>query len=637
MTKDLIEKYEKLPAFEKSIMQILSIAYISLTRTQLKMCLIAADIKVPGAENFDAVSQPAGFKLIRPALDNLIKQKLLDNKNKSRLIADRRVFEIILRKTIAEKKTKHYLELIPAALNLTEKGLAQSTRVVVDYVIAVIRILFYQKKIDSIQALYNQYQKIFMYERISLSTILERIAFHPFEPDLVELLPPDIITDLFKHKLIYDILNWRDEIRHFEYLENLVSGDSDKCEPDLQSLVLEKWMLTGQNKKVENWLKKHKNDNSINSLCLQGWIAFLNSKNKTAIKYYDAAFKILEKNSKKRNIYFSTFMGVFYILSLMKDNSAKRLQQARSYLFTADSANYAFKVIYNRLNYFLNLLTGNTKIADSVFDLYCLSNMSYNMNSRTYNIKMEMFFTLSVCCWIDKERTKKYFNGIKKIYLTGEADSYSWFKHELAGLLNALSAKGAKKKYKPETDYLINVVNQTNIWEHTLNALLDLKNPTSAQSKEKSGNINSDFRLVWFISYSDGGYCSVSPREQKQKADGTWTKGRPIAMKRLYKDLKKFPYLTQQDKQICDQIYEHEYVDNWYTNVEYIFKDKYISYVIGHPLIFLQDGTSRVELIKGKPELRITKQKNGDICLELFPRPSQYQEDYLTVKETETR
>jgi predicted transcriptional regulator len=41
----LISSYEKLPTLEKSILQILSIAYHQLNQTQLKQCLIQTGIK----------------------------------------------------------------------------------------------------------------------------------------------------------------------------------------------------------------------------------------------------------------------------------------------------------------------------------------------------------------------------------------------------------------------------------------------------------------------------------------------------------------------------------------------------------------------------------------------------------------
>ena len=624
--------YEKLPILEKSILEILSIAYYPLNQTQLIQCLIQTGIKAANGEGFDSVSRNKGFKLLRPALDTLLKQDLLEGKIRSRLLVDRRIVEIITRQTIAAKKFKPYLKRIQTVLNLTEETLGRNSRLEPDHLIAAIRILFYQKQMDQIKSFYQKFKDKTNHVS-SLSAILGQISSNPFDLTWVQSLPADIHTDLFQKPLIDNLIYWQNNAEHFDYIEQLVLSDSDKCETGLQALVLGKWMLTGKSRKIENWLKKHKTDNTQNSLCLQGWMAFLQGKNKKAIQYYEAAYEILKKKSKKRKIYFDNFMGVFYVLALMKENSTKRLEQARTHLSVAMTGTYLFSGSYKLLNYSLQLLTGNFKAANDVFIYTYISSVYSSSYSRHTNF-IELFFKIFTCYWIDKSKAKESLIAIREIYKSAEINAYPWFKHELAGLMNILSDKGKKTTYKPESKSLINVVKQTNIWEHTLNALLALKD----KSRTKTEQVDDDFRMVWFLDYQDNGYCSVRPREQKRKPNGRWTKGRPIALKRLNYELESFSYLTPQDKQICSHIYEHQYKDGWYTNVEYIFDDKYLSAVIGHPLIFLQDGVSRVELVKGNPELRITKQKDKQIFLELFPKPSLGNEkNYQAVKETETR
>jgi len=323
----LISSYEKLPALEKSILQILSIAYHQLNQTQLRQCLIQADIKAATGEEFDSVSKPEGFKLMRPALDTLLEQHLLEGKNRSCLLIDRQIVEIITRQAIAAKKFKPYLKAVQTVLDLTEETLGTNLRLESDHLFAAIRILFYQKKMDQIKSLYRKYKDRIKYVD-SLSEILGEISCNPFEPAWVQSLPADIHTDLFQKPLIEDFLYCQNKAEHFDYIEQLVLSDSDRCESGLQAIVLEKWMLTGKSQKIENWLKKHRTDNTENSLCLQGWMAFLQGKNERAIQYYEAALEILKKNSKKRKIYFDNFMGVFFVLALMKENSTQRLEQA---------------------------------------------------------------------------------------------------------------------------------------------------------------------------------------------------------------------------------------------------------------------------------------------------------------------
>ena len=624
---NLLKSYEKLPVLEKRIMQILSVAYIPLNQTQLQQCLAQASIKAPNGKCFDSVKRNEGFKLMRPALDQLLEQHFLEGKSRSRLIVDRRIVESIMRLAIAEDASAPYLEWIPTVLHLTEASLNMNVRLEQDHLFAAIRILFYQKRMDRIIILYNEY-KAKIYCTISLSEMLGQICLNPFDFTWVQLLPADIHTDLFEESLTDDLIHWQNKAKHFDYIEQLVLSDSDKCDTALQGSVLGKWMLTEQIDKIKKWVKNHRNENTENSLCLHGWLAFLEGKNDRAIQYYEDAIEILKKNSGKRKIYFNNFAGVFFILALMKDNSSRRLKQARTYLAATRTEHYLFSDVYRLLDYSMQFLTGNFKAGNKVFSRTYLS--SYYRDSTNC---MEVFFHIFTYYWIDKKKAKGNLSEFREIYNWAVIDAYPWFKHELAGLINILSGTGSKTKYKPETTYLIDVVKQTNIWEHTLNALLALKEKSTAKMQQN----DDDFRMVWFLEYTDGGFCSISPREQKRRPKGTWTKGRPIALKRLHNELGTFSYLTPQDKQICNHIYAHEYKDGWYTNVEYIFDDKYLTAVIGHPLIFLQGGVNRVELVKGKPELRIKKRRNGEIFLELFPKPSEYDVDYQAVKETETR
>ena len=628
----LISSYEKLPILEKSILQILSIAYHPLNQTQLIQCLIRADIKAVNGQGFDSVTKNGAFKLLRPTLNMLLEQDFLEGKTRSRLLVDRRIVEIITRQAMAAKMFRPHLKAVQTVLHLTEETLSTNSRLEPDHLIAAIRILFYQKKMDQIKSIYHKYKAKIDYVG-PLSAILGEISCNPFDTTWVQLLPADIHTELFRRPLIDDLIYWQNKAEHFDYIEQLVLSDSDRCGAPLQAVVLEKWVLTGKNIQIKNWLKKHQTDNTENSLCLQGWMAFLQGKNIKAIQHYEAAYEGLNKDSKKRKSYFNNFMGVFHILALMKENSAKRLEQAHIHLSVAMTGRYLFSEIYKLLNYSLQFLTGNFKAANDVF-IHTYVSFFYSRTYRSDTDFIELFFKLFTYYWIDKEKAKENLSTIKEIYKSSEIKSYPWFKHELAGLINILSSTGKKKTYKSESKYLINVVQQTNIWEHTLNALLALKD----KSRTKTEPVDSTFRMVWFLDYKDNGYCSVHPREQKRKPNGRWTKGRPIALKRLNYELESFSYLTPQDKQICSHVYEHQYKDGWYTNVEYIFDDKYLSAVIGHPLIFLQDGISRVELVKGKPELRITKQKNKQIFLALSPEPSlENDENYQAVKETETR
>jgi len=100
----VIKKYEALPSLEKKILQILSIAYAKLTQTQLVDCLVSLNIKTENGERFDSGTKRAMFKLLRNALDNLLRDDLLNGKSRSVLVVNRGYIEILTRHLVAEKK-----------------------------------------------------------------------------------------------------------------------------------------------------------------------------------------------------------------------------------------------------------------------------------------------------------------------------------------------------------------------------------------------------------------------------------------------------------------------------------------------------------------------------------------------------
>ena len=103
------------------------------------------------------------------------------------------------------------------------------------------------------------------------------------------------------------------------------------------------------------------------------------------------------------------------------------------------------------------------------------------------------------------------------------------------------------------------------------------------------------------ISY-DGDELSISPKEQKLTAAGTWSKGRAVALHRLYSD-HRLPFLTDQDRRICNCIRREQ--TSFSTN--YLLDlDTALPAMIGHPLLFLEGSPAvPVEFVGGEPELMV--------------------------------
>ena len=626
-------KYHNLPVLEKKILQILSISYAKLSQTQLLACLVALDIKTEDGKCFDSGTRNAMLKLLRSPLDALLSTDILHGKTRSILFINRDYIEVLTRHLVAEKTFTTLIDTLQHTLNLTEKGLAQEQPLAMAKLTAGMRILFYQGKTAQAAELYEKFKHQHVLDREPLLMVWEDICCRPFDPDWFNRLPPDVHTSFLKEDYLRIVECWDRNDAYAEYLESLVIQGSEKCESELEAAVLEKWMLTGQQDCLDAWLKNHgkKSEHLENSLCLQGWIAFCEGKPEKSISLYENALDLLNKRIKgKKKVFFNRFMGLFYILALIKEGSDESFLRARACL----AAGVDFERIWGLLGGLLDYLQGNSRGADRILRHYVWVKSWSDPSEPTIDS-----FTLFAYYWVDKAEAKNKLEDIEQLHKFAVERQYTWFAGELEGLIQSLSGPGPKTGKKQNPSVLVGLISESNIWEHTLNALLALNAKTSpAKRQEKKQEQESDQRMAWFLDYVNNGECSISPREQKRNAKGVWTKGRPIALKRLCSEKRTFSYLTEQDKKICGHIYANSYKDGWYTKVEYIFDDTYMPDVVGHPLLFSSDGITRMELVHGKPELTISKNMNGQFTFVLSPRPRRhFKAEYVVVEETPTR
>jgi len=630
-----MEQYNALPYLEKKILQILSITYAKVTQTHLLACLTALDIKTEDGYCFASKTKKSMFEHIRNELNTLLEGDFLLGKSRSVLLLNRAFVELLTQRLIADKKFTSMAEVIEKTLNLTPHGLAKAPSLTMDQVIAGMRILFYQKKVGQATELYENVIKR-VPDPLSLLMVWKRICCSPFDPDWFHLLPPDIHTEFLGEPFLRDMASWMPNDSQADYLESLVMEGSEKCESDLEAAVLEKWMLTAKQDRLDHWLKKYgKKPTSLeNSLCLQGWMAFCKGKNTRAISLYEKALALLNKKSKgKKKVFFSQFMGFFYILALIKEGSDQSFTQAKKCLSMGMNREYSFEKICDLLSGLLDFLQGNSRGGDKI-----LSHRTWNNFTTASSDVVPDFFIFFSYYWVDRQEAAKELKKIKKLHKLAKENHYAWFAGELEGLIQILTTPSGKTGKKKNPSCLVGLTQETKVWEHTLNALLALNKKAVPGKRADTPDLGFDQRMAWFLDYYDDGPCDISPREQKRNAKGVWTKGRPVALKRLCEQKNKFPYLTAQDKKICGHIYAHTYKDGWYTNVEYIFDDDYMPDVVGHPLLFSSDGITRMEVVTGRPELIISKKGKNSFNLVLSPQPQRYFEGkHVVVQATPTR
>jgi hypothetical protein len=100
-------------------------------------------------------------------------------------------------------------------------------------------------------------------------------------------------------------------------------------------------------------------------------------------------------------------------------------------------------------------------------------------------------------------------------------------------------------------------------WERQLNALINLQPAVNVEVVKES-------RLAWLLSWDEHlGVRELEPREQKRDAQGGWSRGRAVGLKRLAEEAAELDFLTAQDVQVAAAIGAYRYYSGTGTRYEF--------------------------------------------------------------------
>ena len=193
-------------------------------------------------------------------------------------------------------------------------------------------------------------------------------------------------------------------------------------------------------------------------------------------------------------------------------------------------------------------------------------------------------------------------------------------------ILGSLSRKHAA--FRPEVERLVERTGFRPIverffeepsWEERLARLEKLLEFETSKGQEEGK------RLVWFLKLTEYGF-SLEPVEQKRLAPGLWSKGRKVALKRLYED--KYPLPNEHDRRIVRHIQEEIVGYGRWRKVNYTFRPEVLEALVGHPLIFDARTGEHLEVEKLRPKLLVERLPEG-LRLRVKPRVSPENEWHL--------
>ncbi len=602
---NLIKCYTELTPIHQAIVHILSVIYTETSRSTLLQCMRRLEVR--GPEN-----KFLTHKTLDAFIGQMVSDGIIEQSGSSLRCADmlrEPVSRTLLRHNFFDKIAKVVQEVIPQKEGWRGKVYIASY----DQLVREIRIGLYRKDTDYIKYLFSNY--IGNERDISFCTHPYVIIFrNSFDADwFVENLSEDLLVDVLK-ALLENAEHCLMPIHGdaFPLLQHRFESIKKGLKHPAALVIAEQLILRGRIAEAQQILT---NFEGLEALTLKGFSAFLMGKNEESISYYNAALKLLKETTRKRKIYFKTLPGIFFIFALIRSGINENFQIAKNHagIAAGDGHNY----FHEGYDFLFNML--KARDGESNFAIFIISWQIPPFVTNTF----DNFIKILSLYWTDKTKAGKAEKLLKEFHEKSEKNGYDWLAAESAELLSRLlksdtfyKKKAALFRKKTGIETIVDLVKAEEKWEQVLRALTNMYQ--GPLNDVKSNKIS---RMVWFVEFSEKYHnWEIYPRAQTKNAKGVWSKGRPIALKRLRNEIEIFDFLTPQDMDICSCITE-EYESNWrsYSKVIYGFTSRALTALVGHPLLFWETSPAvQLEFVKGEPELIVSKPSKGEFELSFY-------------------
>lgn len=599
----VLRRHKSLEETPKQILYIIALAGASLTRTEIKK--IAYEL-APHLFNAELKT----LKKLSEHIRILSEEELIQSSG-NLLYAKQDIAWIILNNILKDwKKVKPYAEVLRDLYPISGFANYRIGRMILrrEIPLAILQGEG-QEFLKFRQRLYNNRWQVESFEDPIL-TYFE----NPFDPKVLARFSPDFQCQILTVLLPVKIESMRDTEDYLDFSLKLLDVYQDVIHDSdtLLYYVLLAYLLRGQLDKVRQCLDRYPLEVGTQAL-FTGCVAILEGNLDGGLENMDLAARKLKKRG-----FFSGMEGVIHHVGLLAQANYKK------------SEAYSKKKLETKP---IHELLG----AVSAFQ----ENNLYRLD--TYDIEVNItepwqsVFAGLTQVWTEQD----IFDAVIE-FLLDEQDIEALEKQNqyLYSLIawELIAHDGSEKEKEFAIQKVEKLSELTGIlpfiprivpkpaWERTLEGLEVLTSIDTKAPEQKTA------RLIWLF---DPESTHLQPIEQKVKKNGGWTKGRRVALKRLYEE--GLDSMTEQDAEVVAALERQEYRDYYYYNrIEYEWnEEKAFKALIGHPNLFRFDNPNVVlELVEKSPEL-ILEEKEGNFYVSFSPQIDM--PGVSLIKETNTR
>ncbi len=426
----------------------------------------------------------------------------------------------------------------------------------------------------------------------------------PFDPAWVTSLPEDLQGSLLMDRVVAATARLApcpDELALLEALPAPSDG--------AHSVLTERLLLEGRLDDAERILAARA---SVQSQLHHAWLLAIRGRTDDAIAHYEKALTAYLKLVGKRAKFFPNRAGVFFVVALVASGQAPARRRALALCQAAIKPHVSgYRDAYEPLAQAIEVLEGRRDLEDTHFDFSPWISSPDTLPPLATGLAV---------AWTGAPPAAPLLAALAERERLAQAAGLHWLAGQLAAIQAKLGAPSSGSIPLIGADFASAVV-QRERWAEQLDALLAIvsTNPPSVSAPSAP---ERDTRLVWIVEEGYG-HISLSPREQV-RAKGRWSKGRPVALKRLYDEASSMDHLTSADRLACAAIEADVYLERGYRNVSYVLDDtRALRALAGQPNLVAEASGElvTVEVRERAPTLRVEQADGGMLRLVLDPAP----------------
>ncbi len=425
---------------------------------------------------------------------------------------------------------------------------------------------------------------------------------HPFDPEWVGRFPRSLQGRVLLDVLDSSATQLISANKAFEMLEGLGELSDDE-----HSLYVEQLMLRGR---ICDARKINASRVSYQAKVNEGWLELLSGRASAAIAAFEAALAGSPKQGR-----FAHFLpqraGVFFLLALVARGAPGDFDRAELLVRAAQKGPWATEA--STIKELIETLR-----EQHTFELFISQGARLEGPLRIYVNALAL-------AWSDRRTSKEGTSNLLNLALSAEAAGYHWFASELAAILRHFGSKEPQIRgmLVQDANPIVGQLQTPEKWSQVFDALIALTLPKSTKAPANVPKPpEQNQRLIW-IAKATYGHVDLRPVEQVRQK-GQWSKGRPVALKRLYEDSASMPWLSAADRAAVRTIERNVTIERGrYENVSYRLDDvKSLIALAGEPNVFVEQGGALVpaQTRAGAPRLRLGR-ASGKNRLVFDPAP----------------